>query len=851
LTDTASALDAPGPRAVRYSTASLWVISICFIFSGATGLIYEVLWARMLGLVFGATTFAVSTVLAAFMGGLALGSAAAGRLGARVRRPLRAYGLMEIGIAVYALAVPFLFSLIDNLYALVWTEFRPGFYAFSLWRFVLSCAALLVPTALMGATLPVLSAALLLRRSRALSSNAVARLYTCNLAGAILGTLAAGFVLLPLVGLRATIWTAAFINIIIGVVSVLADRGEAQYGTGDDENGTVVKSRAEELQATQSEDEKSVGLDATQSESGDVVAQAGRKRFWLLCAAVSGFVTISTQVAWTRVLTMIIGSSTYAFSLVVALFLLGLALGAYVVGRMRLSTRLRQTLMVVELLTGISILLSVWVINKAPGLLFYQGTRLGVNSWTGLLALQGAIASLIVLLPAALMGMVMPLVLVWAERGGGLSVRLVGRSYAVNTLGAIAGAFLTGFLLIPKIGTRFTILMAGWLCLIVAGLAYKPLRGGADTILLRRVLAGVGAVVLPLFLFRFVPRLNSADLSIGVYDRLARGLAQTQGSAAGGEGKVFSPQTNRVLMYEEGPTATVTVREDWGVRSMAINGRTNASDNFAADGDMATQVMVGQLPMLVAPRTDNALIVGYASGVSVGSMLQSPLRSLECVELEPVTVKAAEKFFEHVNNQPTKDARLRLIIDDARTYLRVAPAEYDIIVSEPSHPWVPGVANLFTKEFFELGRARLRQDGVFVQWVQIYQLSTESLRSVLATYRSVFPYVMMFRVGGSGKDLILVGSRVPLSLDMVGERMRDARAQAELGRIGIREKRDVEAWYVCNEAQLAPAVANAPINTDDNMRIENRAPREAFLPLMQSNSAWIEKLAAEARNVKN
>jgi spermidine synthase len=374
------------------------------------------------------------------------------------------------------------------------------------------------------------------------------------------------------------------------------------------------------------------------------------------------------------------------------------------------------------------------------------------------------------------------------------------------------------------------------------------LRGKADTVLLRRVAAVAVAIVLPLFLFGLVPRLNSADLSIGVYDRLARGLAQTQGSAAGGDGRVFSPQTNRVLMYEEGPTATVTVREDWGITSMAINGRTNASDNFATDGDMATQVMVGQLPLLIAPRAETALIVGYASGVSVGSMLQSNLRSLECVELEPVTVKAAEKFFSHVNNRPTEDARLRLIIDDARTYLRVVPAEYDIIVSEPSHPWVPGVANLFTQEFFELGRARLKADGLFVQWVQIYQLSTESLRSVLATFQSVFPHVMMFRVGVAGKDLILVGSRAPLSLNTAEERMLDAKVQRELGRIGIRTKEDVEAWYVCDERELGPAVAGAPINTDDNMRIENRAPREAFLPLMEANSAWIEKLAAGARS---
>ncbi len=847
MTATANAIDARVPRAFKYSSPSIRLIQICFIFSGATGLIYEVLWARMLGLVFGATTFAVATVLAAFMGGLALGSAWAGRRGARINRPLRAYGLIEIGIALYALAVPFLFGLIDDVYALIWAEFHPGFFAFSVWRFVLSCAALVIPTALMGATLPILSAALLGRRSHARSGTAVARLYTCNLVGAILGTLAAGFILLPFFGLRATIATAAVINIIVGVASILIDRVEAKQQQAAVEMAGV--DREGETQERREAESSANALDL--EDAGDIAeATTGEKRFWYLCAAVSGFVTISTQVAWTRVLTMIIGSSTYAFSLVVALFLLGLSIGAYLAGRRALSREPRRTLMVVEIVTAVSIFLSIWFINSAPGQLITYGMRLRINSWTGLLALQSFIASLIVLVPAILMGMVMPLVLVWAGSQGHRSVRLVGRSYAVNTLGAIAGAFLTGFLLIPRVGTRFTILCAGWLCIVVAGLAYKPVRGKPDTILLRRTLAVVAAIILPLFLFRFVPRLNSADLSQGVYDALARVLARTQGSAASdGEARRFSPETNRVLMYEEGPTATVTVREDWGVRSMAINGRTNASDNFAVDGDMATQVMVGQLPLLVAPRTERGLIVGYASGVSVGSMLQSPLGTLECVELEPATVRAAQKFFEHVNNRPTADPRLRLIIDDARTYLRVTPTEYDIIVSEPSHPWVPGVANLFTREFFELGRSRLRADGVFVQWVQIYQLSTESLRSVLATYTSVFPHVMMFRVGGAsaGKDLILIGSREPLSLDRVEERMRESLTSAELARVGIREKQDVEAWYVCNEAQLAPALQGAPINTDDNMLVENRAPREAFLPLMQANSAWIEKLAAEAR----
>ncbi|HJZ80127.1 MAG TPA: fused MFS/spermidine synthase, partial [Pyrinomonadaceae bacterium] len=219
-------------------------------------------------------------------------------------------------------------------------------------------------------------------------------------------------------------------------------------------------------------------------------------------------------------------------------------------------------------------------------------------------------------------------------------------------------------------------------------------------------------------------------------------------------------------------------------------------------------------------------------------------KSVTCVELEAKTVNAS-RLFEHVNQLPLNDPRFKLFIDDARTHLQVNPARYDIIMSEPSHPWVPGVANLFTEEFFTSGRSRLNDEGVFVQWLQTYQLSTESLRSVLATFQQVFPRVQVFRVGstGKGKDLILVGSRVPLTLDRIGERMRDPRIAAELGRVGLRTEADVRSWFVCDETRLRPAVAGAVINTDDNMHVETRAPREAFLPMTQSNAAWIENLA--------
>ena len=785
------------------------LIGLCFIFSGATGLIYEVLWARMLGLVFGATTLAVSTVLAAFMGGLALGSALAGKFASRIRRPLSAYGWLEIGIAVYAVLVPFLFRWVDHLYVVIWQEFHPGFFAFSVWRFALSCLLLLVPTTLMGATLPVLSGALLnLPEHR---SGSVTKLYACNLGGAILGTMVAGFVLLPFFGVRTTILIAAAINTIVGVIAILADRRTIPNEVRRDERDAVVAER----------DSTTPG-----------------KTFWLLCAIASGLVTISTQVSWTRILTMVIGSSTYAFTLVVSLFLIGLAAGAWWIGRSKQTQNLRSTVLKVEVLTAASLFFSLFIVNQIPGLLVNTGLRFQVSSWAGLLLLQVLCAALLILVPALLMGMVMPLVLFWAGSQKENAVALVGQSYAVNTVGAIAGAFVTGFVLIPKTSTKFTLIVASAICLIVAGFAYEPVATVGDVALRRAVAIGLSFAMVFVLLV-IAPPMNLGDLSIGAYDSLIRVLAQSR------EGMTLDREDageddHRLLMYDEGPTSTVSVRRDRGTISMAINGRTNASDSKF---DMPTQVMLAQIPMLVAPRIDNGLIIGFATGVSVGSMLQSPIGSVTCVELERSAVTGSH-FFDHVNNQPLNDPRTTVIIDDARTFLRVTPNRYDVIVSEPSHPWVPGVANLFTQEFFELGRDRLSEQGVFVQWLQIYQLSTDSLRSVLATYHKVFPHVLLFRVGGSeaGKDLIIVGSNKPLNLDQIPGRFADPRIAKEISRVGLNSEEDIRSWFVCDESRLGPAVAGAKINTDDNMHIETTVPREAFRPLMQANASWVEQL---------
>ena len=808
-----------------YSPRNLRIVAICFVLSGAAALIYEVLWARMLGLVFGATTLAISAVLAAFMGGLALGSALAARFAPRLARPIRVYALIEIAVGLYALIVPLLFRGIDRVYAEAWQHLHPGFFAFAFSRFLLAAIVLVIPTALMGATLPVLVAAL--QRFVGHVASAIPRLYAWNLLGAIGGAIAAGFFLLPFFGVRVTIWIAAATNLVIGLAAFLIDSQAA-------ESGEDVVSRV------------------TSGEGGEaeVSLNFGSAKFWLVCAFTSGFTTISMQVVWSRVLAMIIGSSTYAFSIVLALFLLGLALGAYIVSAQKNpdARSLRRAVLVIEILTAFTLFLSLRITSATPNLLISTAFRLGINSWVGLLALQTAAAALLILLPAILMGMVMPLVLMWAgsrrgretgevELAHNSSVRLVGQTYAVNTIGAIAGSVSAAFLLIPGTSTRFTIFCVATLGIVVAGIAYEPKSPTSDRGLTRSLAVGVSGTLILAMFFAW-PRLNLNALSTGAYDSYVRVLAKARGDAPEHD-QNDGPGNHQLLMYEEGRTATVSVRRDWGITSVAINGRTNASDS----DDMPTQVMLGQLGVLTAPRLDNGLIVGFATGVTAGSVLQSPIELVVCVEMEPAAV-ASSRFFEHVNNHPLSDPRLHLIIDDARTYLRVNPAAYDLIISEPSHPWVPGVANLFTREFFDLGKERLREDGVFVQWLQTYQLSGDSLKSVLATFHEVFPHLAVFRVQGAakGKDLILIGSGTPLTLDRVGERMSNPRIAAELARVGIKSADDLKAWFVCDENRLGPAVAGAVINTDDNMHVETVAPREAFRPTMDENAAWIESL---------
>jgi spermidine synthase len=748
-----------------------WVVPVlgaAFFLSGAAGLMHEVVWTRLLGHVFGTSSLAVSTVLAAFMGGLALGSWWIGSRSARLGDQRRAYALLELGVGAFALLVPVLLGAVTPLYGWLWRRFHPSFAAFSVLRFLVAGTILLAPTVLMGATLPVL-ADYVAQRGRRL---APAWLYTVNLVGAVLGVVAAGFVLMPAIGVWGTIAAAAALNVGVGA-AVLA------------------------LPAVPAEPvPRRLGVPAA-------------SRLLLVAAFLSGLVSLVTQVTWTRVLLLVVGSTTHAFSSVLVVYLVALGAGSWWATRRGGRVRtVAPDLAAMHLLAALFMLVAIYSVNRLPGwyLALYGWWSPEASAGVALRAVVTAFA--ILFLPVFAAGTILPLAMVGVlppdARGTGPAV---GRIYAVNTLGAIAGAVLAGFVLVPLLGTQGT-LVGVTLALTAMGLVFA-LRGPGPRWRAATALAVAVLVVLGV-LWR--PEWNHGRLQTGVFE------AAAQAGMVGVAPEQLDAGLN-VLYQREGTTASVmVVQGERLVKALRVDARVNASDE---PGDMATQTLVAQIPLLLAPAAHDALVVGWGSGVSVGSVMQWPVEHVTAVELEPAVVEASQHFL-HVNHNPLADPRLRLYEDDARHILLASDDTYDVIVSEPSHPWVAGVGNLFTQDFYRLAARRLRPDGVFAQWVQSYEISFDVYRSLLATFQSVFPETLVFVSNQPGTDTILVGSRRPLALDLaqLERRWETPAVRVELARIGMQRPEHLLAALVLGPESVRRVAAGARLNTDDNMYVE-------------------------------
>ncbi len=782
-------------RAER-SRRALGALLPLFVFSGATSLVYQALWVRQLHLVVGTSQVAVATVLAAFMTGLALGGFLGGRLADGARRPVLTYAVLEAGIGVYALLFPWLLDLVQPLYLEFWRANEPTPTVFALFQFGLLGLLLLPPTICMGATLPLLARFATAPETQDPEEDSndigarVGHLYGANTLGAVLGTALAGFVFLPQLGLAATTALTAAGNVLLCVIAV------------------AVALRLGEI-----------------APAPTARITAGRSFMVLaLVAFLAGTSGLIYEVAWFRVLALNLGGSAYAFTIMLLAFLIGIAGGGWFGGG--LADRVAQRFGGQGLLRGLALIeggiaVLAWGTMYLYGELPYAFTWLyeAVDPHLHLLWPAKLVLALVLLLPPTLlMGAAFPFLVRAAAEGGRSLGGPVGALYGWNTVGGIVGAAAGSLLLLPSLHVTGTVLLAIAVNLGAASVAILAAdwgRARAQAIgwtALAASVAGLAAWKPP----PWEPLLMTAGMykyASELSDRTREGVY------------AFAVAPYDLLFYEEGLSSVVTVARSKanGNIWLANNGKVDASSSV----DMPTQVLCAQLPFAFRPQAQDVAVIGLASGVTAGTVTLHPgLRRIEVIELEPAILRAS-RFFDEVNHRPLDDPRTRLYANDGRNHIVLAQeGSYDVVISEPSNPWLSGVSNLFTQEFFELGKRKLRPGGVWSQWVQMYGMGGEDLRSLLRTFAEVYPHVRLFSTIEDA-DLVLVGSDEPLSIaeeDLARLFGLSPAISAELSAIGIEEAADLLTRYQADRERVLAYAGEVEANTDDNMRIEYSAP---------------------------
>jgi len=788
------------PRAVLAAAAA------CFFVSGLAALLYEVVWMRLLGLVFGHTVHAVTTVLAAYMGGLALGSWLAGRRADRLARPLRAYALLEAGIGLVCAATPLLFRATEAIYLPLHRALAPGATGAGLLHLALAAVVLLPPTTLMGATLPILGRAVV--DDARLAGARVGTLYAVNTWGAVAGTALTGFLLLPTLGLARTVWLGVALNLAVAALALSLER--------------VLGLRAG---AAPAPTPTPTATSTTPLARGPVVAA-------LVAIGISGAASMAYQVAWTRTLGMVLGSSTYAFTAMLTTFLVGLALGALLVSR--LLARRPAGLAAFGLLEVAIAVLALAILplfGRVPDALLWLLGRTGVSHGAALGA-QFGLTFLLVIGPTLAIGATFPLVVAAIGTSLGRVGRDVGVVYGANTLGTIAGSVLAGFVLVPAIGIQWTVraaaaanVAAGLAVLLAAPPRRLPVRAAAAAAV---VLAGLLGALAP----RWDPKLMTAGVPV-----YAAGMV-----ADGGAGMRAAQGRRELLLYEEGLSTTVAVSRSATSVSLSVNGKTDASTGR----DMSTQLMLGHLGPLFLEAPRRALVIGLASGVTAGAVAQHPFDRVDVAAIEPSMVRAA-RFFDRENLRVLDEPRVHVLEGDGRQILAAARERYDLVVSEPSNPWIAGVANLFTREFYQAARHQLAPGGVMVQWLQAYSIFGRDMQMVVRTFLEVFPHVTIWR--GYPGDLLLLGSEAPLCLDPALVERRATRSPAlaaQLEQLGARDD-GLALRFVLGDADARRYAAGAPLNTDDLPLLEFSAPRALYVRGVDENVALVRSFRLEDR----
>lgn len=792
------------------------IFGLCYAASGAAALVYQVAWVRLFTLTLGHTIAASSTVLAAFMGGLALGAWAIARFPIARSGSLRTYAALELVIAVIAVALPTIFSAFEPTLGAAYADGTAP-VRFAIVRVAVSLVLLGLPAAAMGATYPIAVSWLAHSDSSAIDPHLRAAsdggiLYAINTAGAAVGAISAGFWLIPSVGVRATTWIAVTLNIAAAAGALWLARV-----TPATTAGPSARQRARRPAAT------SRAIDAPRP----AIAAAA--------AAVSGLAALVYEVAWTRLLALIVGPTTYAFALMAASFISGIAVGSSLGVRLvRRTTHASLWLAAMLVFTAVGTIIAAWF--AASHLPLVVARQAAASPGFAPLLLREALAIMLVLLPASIsLGATFTLALATASPGLDTAARDTARVYAANTLGAVAGALLAGFFLVPQFGLQATfthtsrVLVAAGIFIAAIVVAHPAKRRWTRHAFIVFA-AGTAATILTFL----APEWDRDLITSGAY-KYSRLIPAGD--------LEWSLRAGHLEYYKEGAAGTVSVRRLAGTRSLAIDGKVDASNA----GDMLTQRLLGLLPTLLHPDPHDALVIGLGSGVTADAMLATgEVQRLDVVEISP-EVAEASAFFERENRGVLKDPRVRLLIGDGRSHLRLSARQYDVIVSEPSNPWMAGIAALFTREFFEAAHARLRSGGVFCQWAHTYEISEQDLQSIVRTFVSVFPDGTMWLAGES--DLLLIGSsgaNIDSRLAGVAERSQEGSVPALLADVAVAQNAApfvLLSFFAAGPQELGAFAGRAALQTDDRMSLEFTAARAMYAP-PEGNAARLRELAA-------
>jgi spermidine synthase len=768
-----------------------------------TSLIYEVVWTRYLTSVFGSSNYSVSTVLTSFMAGLALGSLLAAKLPKRFSSfsPLSLYIVLEALIGVFAFFSPELFLLLKKLSLQILPLESYLDASSGLWvKFLLSFFLLAVPTLFMGATFPILC--FYVAENKADLKRSVGELYAVNTSGAVLGTFLAGFVLLHTVGVNNSVRMAALINIAIGASLWVMKKSQLSIVN---RQSSIVNRQLREQGTGGRGQEGALSL----------------HRVLLVLFAGSGFLSLGYEVLWTRLLTQVVGSSTYAFSIILIGFLFGIAAGSWIFSRWAGEETVTPEIFG-WLLAGIGLFsyLLVPLMSLLPQIML-KAFQWFPDSFTGIVLFQFFLVCLIVLPATMLMGATMPVVVsLLREYKAGIS-DCVGTAYFYNTVGAIFGSFLMGFILIPIIGTLYSLKLAITANLLLgAGFLYflKKVDDGKRRQRFRFAYAVPLLVLIPLAGQTW--QQGALDVCVSIYGpELVSGKEKTN----------FGDQ----IFHAEGVNSAISVRKAYERVSLHINGKADASNGR----DMATQLLLGLLPHLAGPGEVDSLVIGLGSGVTARVLADTnPARKVWVAEIEPAVVEAS-KFFALENHSLHEKKNVRFVVNDARNFLSNSGKKFGLITSEPSNPWIMGISNLFTREFYQLIRQNLKEDGVFVQWFHLYGMDIENYKMVLKTIATVFPSIQLWESGIG--DMLFVCSSGPIRWDFSPLRRmerEDRAAFRELEEILFMEKPE-DLWAYFNGAYPAKVFdfPGTVENSDQLPLLEFRAPLSLYKNTLPEN----------------